>query len=193
MKQKLPISVCLFMLGTLAPVSSAKPVPLEPPDPGRGIIGVRIKVIPPAKMGGNFCDSVYFVRVVEDADRFGAENFIPSDFLQGRNVYLRHAKPGRYVAVGRKYTIQGSGADGTVVFSKADISKTEVEVAAGAVVFMGEMEAQSSTKTGESDEAESQYLRIVAPTAAAFWTEAIEKGFKKEPAWVSHIMSRPPL
>jgi len=48
--------VVAFLL--VVSLASAKPLPLEAPDPGRGVVGVRIKVIPPAKMGSNSADAV---------------------------------------------------------------------------------------------------------------------------------------
>jgi ankyrin repeat protein len=230
-----PVGLVVFLLAALAPVSSAKPLPLEPPDPGRGIIGVRIKVIPPAHIGSNYADAVYFVRVVEDADRFSADTLINSNYSDGHDVYLLNAKPGRYVAVGCRLTIKSgpagpaapapglqvglafSPAPAAAVFSQADILQSEVEVRAGAVAFMGAIEAQSSTKVRESDPAQAHYLSLVSPAAAhqsafvralsgnlvytaafksiersqaaeaAFWDEAIGKHFTNEMAWVSRI------
>jgi len=218
------------MKPTVAPVgafllvvslASAKPLPLEAPDPGRGVVGVRIKVIPPAKMGSNSADAVYFVRVVEDGDRFDAESLIHSNYSKGQHAYLLNAKPGRYVAVGCEIDMGSGGGRGSVVFSKEGIRQTEIEVAAGSIVFMGEIEAQSSTKTSEADEAQAHYLRLISPSAAnkgfmsramsgnyaytasfksvardeatatAFWSEAIEKHFKNEPEWRSRISPAP--
>lgn len=215
-----PMKTSVRWAGTVllvASLASAKPLPLEAPDPGRGVIGVRIKVIPPAKMGSNSADAVYFVRIMEEADRFGSESLIHSNYSKGHNVYLLNAKPGRYVAVGCDIDMGPGGGRGSVVFSKAGIQQTEIEVTAGSVVFMGEIEAQSSTKTSEADEAQAHYLRLFAPTAAnkgfmgramsgnyaytasfksvardeatatAFWGEAAEKHFKKEPAWQARL------
>ena len=198
----------------VASLAFAKPLPLEAPDAGRGVIGVKIKVIVPAKTGSNFADAVYFVRIMEEADRFGSESLINSNYSKGQHVYLLNAKPGRYVAVGCDIDMPGGGR-GSVVFAKAGIEQTEVEVAAGSVVFMGEIEAQSSTKTSESDEAQTHYLRLIAPKASnkgfmsramsgnytytasfksvardeatAFWGEATEKHFKNEPAWQARL------
>lgn len=220
MKTAIAVACGSFVLASLAPLVSAKPLPLEAPDPGRGVIGVTIKVIPPARMGSMAAVAVYFVRVVEDADRFRAESVINSNLSKGRNVYLLNAKPGRYVAVGCDVAMASGGGEGRVVFTKADILKTEVEVRAGSVVFMGDIDAQSSTKTGESDEAQAHYLPMIAPAAAnkgfmtralggnfvytavfkdivrdeaaaaEFWGDAIEKHFKNEPAWSSRIAGR---
>lgn len=239
MKTTIALACVLFVLVTIAPLSSAKPLPLETPDPGCGIIGVRVKVIPPARIGGNYCDVVHFVRVVADADRFGAESLIDSNYTDDRDVYLLNAKPGRYVAVGCKLApkpapmgpsvpvapgfqvgLSFSAGAATVTFAKADILQTEVEVRAGGIAFIGRIEAHSSTKTGESDEAQAHYLQVLSPAAAqqgsvarafsghvvytaafksiergqaaeaTFWDESIEKHFTNEPAWASRIAHR---
>ena len=239
MKSAATIALTVMVLASLAPRSWANSEPLEAPDPGCGIIGVSVKVIPPAKIGSNAADAVYFVRVVEDADRFTAESFIPSNYAMGRNVYLLNAKPGRYVAIGCRFVgnpapvgaaapaspgfhvgVAISPGPATVVFSKADILQTEVEVRAGAVVYMGEIKAQSSTKTRESDEAQTHYLPMISPTAAHqgfmarafsgnlvytavfkslvrgesaeadFWVGAIREDFKNEPRWTNRIAGR---
>lgn len=213
-------SMGVLLLAAITPVSSAKPLPLEPPDPGRGIIGVKVTVFPPAQTGWSSADVVYFVRVVEDSDRFGAEGVIGSNYVKGGQIYLLNAKPGRYVAVGCKFVLGTAGDIGKAAFSKADILQSEVEVTAGGVVFMGAIVAESSTNTQEPDQAQAHYLRIIAPAAPskgfmarvfsgefaytaeftsivreqavakAFWNKAIAKHFKYEPAWSSGLAAR---
>ena len=214
------VCIGLVLLAAITPVSSAKPLPLEPPDPGRGIIGVKVKVFPPAQTGWGSADIVYFVRVLQDSDRFGAEGVISSNYVKGGQIYLLNAKPGRYVSVGCKFVLGTAGDIGKVAFSKADILQSEVEVTAGGVVFMGAILAESSTNTHEPDQAQAHYLRIIAPAAAskgfmarafsadyaytavftsivrdravakAFWNKAIAKHFKNEPAWSSGLAAR---
>jgi Ankyrin repeats (3 copies) len=239
MKTAIAMACGLFVVATVDPLSAAKPMPLDAPDPGRGLIGVRVKVIPPARIGSIYCDAVYFVRVEADADRFGAESLIDSNYTDGRDVYLLNAKPGRYVAVGCKLApkaapmgpaapvapgfsvgVSFSVPAAKVTFAKADILQTEVEVRAGGVAFMGQIEAHSSTKTDESDEAQAHYLQVISPAAAhqgsaarmfsghvvysaafksiergpaeetAFWDESIDKRFTNELAWASRIAHR---
>jgi TPR repeat protein len=226
MNRAVPVACCLTVVAALAPISVAKSVPLEPPDPGRGIIGITVKVVPPARMGSNVANAVFFVRVAEDADRFAAESLIASTYAKGENVYLLNAKPGRYVAVGCTFNaavglgFAGATSDGAVAFSQPDIVKTEVEVRAGAVVFMGRIDVQSSTKIQKADGAQSHYLRMIAPTgasqsfmaramtghlvyiasfkeidrgpsaAAVLWNEAIEHDFKNDAAWTNRIARR---
>jgi hypothetical protein len=236
MKTPIAVACGLLVLATLTPLYSAKPLALEAPDPANGIIGVRVKVVPPAKIGSSYSNAVYFVRVVEDADRYRADSLIDSNYTDGRDVYLLNAKPGRYVAIGCRLAghpapagaavpvapgfsvgVAFSPGPATVMFSKADILLTEVEVRPGAVVFMGVIETHSSTKTRESDEAQAHYLRIISPEAAnqgsmarafsgnlvyiatfksiergeaataKFWDESIETHFVNERAWASLI------
>jgi hypothetical protein len=120
-------------------------------------------------MGSSHAEAIYFVRVTDDADRFGAEGLINSNYMKGHNVYLLNAKPGRYVAVGCAFPPMGLGAgpSGIAVFSKAAILQTEVEVTAGSTTFMGDIEAVISMKTKEADEAEAHYLRMIDPTSAS--------------------------
>jgi len=210
-------AVCWCSVFAILPTCvSAKPLPLEAPDAERGVIGVKISVLPPARIGSTSASEVYFVRLTEDADRFHAESMINSNYSKGSHVYLLNAKPGRYVAVGCSFTMP-NGAQAAVVFDEADIVKTEVEIQPGSVVFMGDIDAQSSTKTKDSDEAQAHYLRMIAPTAAnqtfmaraftghyvytavfktivrtdpaalEFWTEAGEKHFKNDPEWKSRV------
>jgi hypothetical protein len=239
MHERLAVAIFLAVFATLTPGGAAESTPLESPEPGRGIIGLRIKVSPPAKIGFSYAESVYFARVVEDADRFNAKSLIHSSYTDGHDVFLLNAEPGRYVAVactlapkpatpapgvpvggGFQVGLSFSPGAATVVFAKADILRTEVEVRANAVAFMGQIEAHSSTKTDESDEAQAHYLQVISPAAAqqgsvarafsghlvytgafksvergqaaeqGFWNDALEKHFTNEYAWANRIASR---
>jgi hypothetical protein len=126
-----PMKTPIAWAGTLlliASLASAKPLPLEAPDPARGVVGIRIKVIPPAKIGGNSADAVYFVRVVEEGDRFNSESLVHSNYSKGEHVYLLNAKPGRYVAVGCDFDMGPGGGRGSVAFSKDGKSTGTVSV-----------------------------------------------------------------
>jgi len=226
MNKTLALAFGLAALQAVAPLAEAKSVPVEAPDPGRGTIGITVNVIRPETTGSHPADAVYFVRVVEDADRFAAKSLIPSTYTKGKNVYLLNAEPGRYVAVACSFNaaadmgFAGAVDDAAVAFSEPDIVKTEVEVRAGAVVFMGAIEAQSATRTQEADGAQSHYLRMMGPTGATrdflaqtrteqlvyiaafqhferaptaeaeFWGEAARRDFRKDPAWTSRIAGR---
>jgi hypothetical protein len=100
--------------------------------------------------------------------------------------------------------------------SAATISETEVSVIPGRISFMGRFSVQTSLKMAEADAAQSHYYRLLSPGAAGrtgfaramagpayiaelveatkdpevateFWTEAIEKVFKREPAWADAV------
>jgi hypothetical protein len=204
------------LLAAIAPLAFAKSVPLEPPDPARGIIGVKVKVFPPAQTGWSAADVVYFVRIEKDSDRFGASSVIRSNFIKGGHIYLLNALPGRYAVVGCEFVLGTAGDVGRAAFSQADILRSEADVTAGGVVYMGAIEAESSTKTQEADPAQAHYLRVIGSTAPsrkgfagsfdytaeftrlvrdpaaarAFWNRAISKHFKREPAWSNGIAAR---
>ncbi len=221
----------------LSPFAEAEGPPLPQPDPERGSIGVTIRAIPPAKFGKISAVQVYFVRATEDEDVFNAEYVILSSYSKKKQVYLLNAKPGRYFAVGAELkggqggspfvpsTGSSPGGSGVSVgisigrfayqafFSMKMISKTEVTVVPGKLVFMGDFLLETSTKMEEADRAQSHFYRLIAPEAARmgymartfsghatytatlksadqgpdsereFWSLARQKVFKKEPAW----------
>jgi hypothetical protein len=210
----------LVAFSLLSGLALAVGLKLDAPEPDRGMIGVRVKVIPPAMIGSSSADAVYFVRIVEDEDRYRAENVIASNFAHGKDVYLLNAKPGRYVAVACMFVAPASSGKGTVFFSKADIDRTEVTVAAGQVVFMGDLVTGSSTKFNQADPAQSHYARVVTPAESKqgflgramkgsnlytgqleslsreesvereFWSETVEKHFREEPPWAALVRKR---
>ena len=109
------LSLLLFTCATLSAL--AKTPTLEPPVPSRGAIGVKVKLIPHSQMGYFNADAVYFVRVVDDSDRFASDSLIPSTYSKGTNVYLLNARPGRYVAVACTCQgVKGMSGPSTVVF-----------------------------------------------------------------------------
>jgi len=213
MKSTGAFALCLLAVLVATTGVVAKPQKLDPPDRARGVIGVRIKILPPSKAGYYMADAVYFVRIVDDGDRFAAESVIPSNYSKGNSVYLLNARPGRYVAVACQFERPMAPAPSLLVFPKQNILRTEVEVAPGAVVLMGDILTDSVASTSEADEAETHYLALFDPAAAkhgwfhggtnpdvryvawfgsvdqrestakSFWAEAVEKHFKSEEAW----------
>jgi hypothetical protein len=163
------------------------------------------------------------VRAEKAAEGFGAESVIVSNFSKGENVYLLNAEPGRYVAIGAELINPGLETRTVVVFSKADLGQTEVEVRAGSVAFMGEIKTEGSMKKRELDEVQATSLNIIMEsskklgvmervlnpnyaypgviksvergeaTDSEFWNSASFNHFKYEPAWKSRIMARPIL
>ena len=102
-------------------------------------------------------------------------------------------------------------------FSMAMIPQTEVTVVPGEMVFMGDLLAKGSTKMENADAAQAHYYRMLSPEAAekgylartfsgsavyraelesvskdvatesSFWSRALKKVFKKEPAWQAFV------
>ena len=102
-------------------------------------------------------------------------------------------------------------------FSIEMIPQTEVTVVPGEMVFMGDLLAKGSTKMENTDAAQAHYYRMLSPEAAdkgylartfsgsavyraelegvskdvatesAFWSQALKKVFKKEPAWIKEV------
>ena len=223
MNRTLSLALGLFLLVALTPPATAKSGRPEPPDPARGLIGVRIKVALLGKASGGWCESVYFIRIVNDTDRLAAEHVIASDWGKARNAYLLNAEPGRYAAVGCEFSLAGIAMRGVALFSKDDIAKTEIDVKAGAVAFMGEIDAGSPAKGFVLDEVQTHYMELIlaaSPKLAAgrpdvigdfaraqlirgvergeavdpeFWSEATQNHFRGEAAWINRIASRPVL
>jgi hypothetical protein len=223
MNKTIAAAFSFFVIAALTPSTSALQVHLEAPDPARGLIGVTVDLRIHGTITGGVADTVYFVRAEKAAEAFGAESVIVSNFNKGGNVYLLNAEPGRYVAIGAEFLNAGLTTRTVVVFTKADLAQTEVEVRAGSVAFMGEIKAFGSMKQRELDPAQANSLNIIlahSKTLGAmdrvlnpnfafpgviksvergeaadsdFWNSASFNHFKYEPAWKSRIMARPIL
>jgi hypothetical protein len=122
--------------------------------------------------------------------------------------------------------VGGNASFQTMTFlSAATISQTEVAVVPGRITLMGRFKVQASLKIDEADAAQSHYYRLLSPGSAgrsgfaramsgpvylaelleatkdsegatAFWTEAAEKVFKREPVWAEAArreIDRPPV
>jgi len=194
-----------------SPWVEAKRTPLPEPNPERGAIAVKMRGRFPA---GNKAPAVqvYFVRLREEADRYGAEAVIPSNFSRDKQVYLLNARPGRYIAVAAQ--LRGSGPGEYYVFpDMAAIGQTDVDVVPGRMSFMGDFLFDLKVKMNKSDAAQGHYLRLIRPGAARkglmgrafsadytyraelvsvdrepdvekeFWSEALDSVFDKELAW----------
>jgi len=163
-----PTLLVLTLLMVPAASTEAKSRGLEAPDSARGVIGVSIRIVPPAKIGSSAAEVVYFVRVGKEEDLLGAEFVLKSNHHKGDRAYLLNAKPGRYVAVACYYQPGGAlgAGDYNTYFSANLIKLSETEVRAGEVVFMGEMRVQSSTKMNEADSAQQHYWQLVSPENA---------------------------
>jgi hypothetical protein len=221
MKLLRQIAFIVLTLVTLTPPLTAKLERLEAPVPGRGTIGVRI--------GAFFgkvresADTVYFVRMSEGAQSDEAAGLIPSNFGKARSVYLLNARPGRYIAVAAEIVRSMPTTRTVVVFTKADSALTEVEVKAGTVVFMGDIDVVTSMKSRDLDQDQAHTLDTIMATSSRlgvmdralgadfaypatfkgvdrgddveldFWSSATHNHFRGEEAWVSLIEHRPVL
>ena len=225
------LAFCVVAFALRALDAAENPARLAAPDPARGVIGLAVRVIPPARLGSFPVDAVFIVRVFENTDRFDADHLIRSTITTDGSAYVLNVEPGRYVAVGCTFNPEPSNVDaeppapdtpgeGVVVFSEADIVMTEVDVRAGAVVFIGKIDVSSTTKTKGADRAQSHYLSLIAPKGAKqgfmaraftghlvyngsfkhiekseaaearFWGEAIDTLFKGDAGWTDRIARR---
>jgi DTW domain-containing protein YfiP len=231
---RLPAALLAFVTVLAASASSAgaQPPSLERPDPARGLIGISVTVTVPAKTRSFPADAVFFARVYDDADRVDADHVVRSTTVAQGRAYLVNVVPGRYVAVGCTFDPEppddageprtpDSPGEGVVVFSEADIAKTEVDVPAAAVAFMGRVDVQCSSKIKESDAAQAHYLPMIAPKGAKqgflarafnghliytgaftridrdapadarFWSDTLGTSFKNDAAWTARVSQRP--
>jgi hypothetical protein len=222
MKKTIAIAVGLVLLATLTPSTPAISVHLAAPDPARGLIGVSFGFRLHRTVWGGGADTVYFVRAEKAAAEFGAEDVIVSNYDKAGNVYLLNAEPGRYVAIGAEFPDPALTSRTVVVFSASDIPRTEIEVRAKSVAFMGEIESEGSFKKRELDPVQTNSLNIIlghSKTLGAdrvlnpnfahpgviksiergeaadsrFWNSARLNHFKNEAAWQSLINARPIL
>lgn len=141
---------------------------LPPADDERGAIGITVWASPSASgaVGGKgrmAAAKVYFIRTDDDVEPYAvgdriwsnysweeqeslayrARNLVESNFSQKGDVYLFNADPGRYLAVGALfiYTSPGQTVAYHGYFSPEIIARSEITVAPGQMVFMGDVEA----------------------------------------------------
>ncbi len=147
---------------------------LPPPDPMNGSIALTVQAPNPGNLRFRSpVVKIFFVKLDEGTEAFGAADLIPSSYANEKQVYLLNAEPGRYVAVAAnlprfetKKTLFGKSGpyltqsyDWSVFFSMAMIAATEVSVVAQEMVFMGEYSV-TSTKMKKADQAQAHYYRL---------------------------------
>jgi len=217
------IASILAALMFVSSFGMAKDLALPAPDPARGSLAITLETKPPIKIGTMSANQVYFVRLDEGEKLSDGESVIPSNFSGKNQIYLLNAKPGRYVAVAAQLD-GGPRTDSHAFLSEEAIQQTEVTVVPGKMTFIGQFKLQASTNMSQADSVEAHYYRLILPdvskkgfmgrafagtnaytarlvsvakdaeTTKAFWAEAIEKAFKKEPSWqdaVRHEMETP--
>jgi len=221
MRLQRTIAFVVIVLAAFTQPLTAKLGGLEPPDPTKGTIGLRLTN--QYGIARESADVVYFVRVTEGAEAPEGAPLIPSNFGKARNVYLLNAEPGRYVVVAGEIVRQPMQTRVVVLLAKEYYSQTEIEVKAGEVVFMGDIAVKSSPRTYEIDETQARNLNTIMKISTKlnvmdrslgekfagaavfksigrgddveleFWLEATRNHFRGEDAWVSFIDHRPVL
>ena len=159
----------LLLSGLLcAAAAAAATLPLPAPDPERGLIGITVRSLAPVRAIRSHAVQVYFVRLEEGVDPLAAEEVIPSNHRDGKQLFLLNAKPGRYVAVAAelKPAPMSGGLDLKAFFSSALIPKTEVTVAPGEVAFAGDYLVAQHMDMKNADAAQGHYYQLLAPDTA---------------------------
>ncbi len=163
MMERFP-KILLLGLCFLATAAVAKTLPMPQPDAERGSIGITVRSLAPMRAIRSSATQIFFVRIEEDIDPLAADAVIPSNFSQGKQVYLLNAKPGRYVAVAADLKAAPlSGMDLKAVFSQELIPLTEVTVTPGEMVFAGEYLIATHLGMEKGDPAQTHYYRLIAP------------------------------
>ncbi len=166
-------------------VLSACAGPLLAPTPQDGAsagIGVLVKTRAPIKLFSAKVDSVMFVRLEgSDSSQYISTQPIASNYNKDGYIYLLNAPPGRYAAVatfrsqaspppapaggsGVTVTVNPGDTDYATYFSRDLVKATEVTVAPGKIVFMGEFIVDTSTNFEDADDLQLHYLRLISPS-----------------------------
>lgn len=166
MKNVGKIFIPLTLFGLFGCASVPPPGPLAPE---MAAIGISVKSRAPVGLFTLVEKRVYFVRVDQEEDVYAARQFSLSNYAEGGQVYLLNVKPGRYAAVAsfraqERTPYQGPG-EFTTVFPKQLIKLTEVTLAPGTIVFMGEYMVNTSTSFDGADDAQRHYFHLIAPGA----------------------------
>jgi len=129
---------------------------------------------PILRVKGKAAITAYFIKVDEDDDLYAQDDFIWSNYAKGGQIYLLNAKPGRYavVATGKAKKspvspIAPSEAKYITFFSEEIIKLTEVTVAPGSVVFIGDYVVEVSSGLKNADNAQLHYAQLIMPDAVA--------------------------
>jgi len=177
-KNILVVYVVFGLLGCAANLTPRYVGSLPPPmplDPQSSAIGVCMGFKQLLGDVSYKTEKVYFIKVGEKRDLYNQDSFIQSNCKRGDQIYLLNADPGRYAIVACSYLAYGSYVSGgitrknvdeyTVFFPKESISTTEVTVAPGTVVFMGEYIIKESTSFSDPDDSQLHYAQMIAPGA----------------------------
>ncbi len=202
------IFVAFVIIGLLGCATVPPPKP-PAPQPQRAIIGISTRIRAPVKISSMMAKQVYFIKVDKEEDLYNQQNLIPSNYVEGGQVYLLNAEPGRYAAVvvittpsGGGGGIPSGGGVGVGVrikktyrtfLSEEIIKLTEVTVAPESMVFMGEYVVDTSVGLKDADDAQLHYKELLAPgvktgivrmafSGPVYWTGRLHKENRDEQA-----------
>ncbi len=183
--------------------------PPKPLDSERAAIGIAVKLRAPVRIFSRKPNVVYFIKL-DEVDSLAAANYqVPShqitqsSYSKDGQFYLLNALPGRYAVVASfeveelrpdppsapsgsglsiSFDLDSNELKYTAFFSKDIIKLTEVTVAPGAIVFMGNYVIDESYGLKGADEAQAYYCNLITPGAntsllgAAFTGKSYYKG-----------------
>ncbi len=170
----------IIAITVLSACAGQLPAP-TPQDGASAGIGVWVKTRAPIKLFTGKVDSVMFVRLEgNDRSQYISTQPIASNYIKGGYIYLLNAPPGRYAAVatylskmsaptaptgggGVTVTVSSGDTDYTTYFSRDLVKATEVTVEPGKIVFMGEVNVDTSTSFEDADDIQSHYFRLISP------------------------------
>lgn len=159
-----------FLLSVLVGSSAcASRSALPPVGPEGSVIGISVELRAPIKIFTAHAEMVYFVKLSEGADPYLGGQLRPSNYRSGSQVYLLNAAPGRYAVVAafeRKSTYRGGSTTYTTFFSDELRQSTEVDVAPGTIVFMGNLVVNMSVGVDRGDASQIHFAQLIAPGIA---------------------------
>jgi len=172
-----------FLIGLLGCAGTVPPA--RPLDDQKSVIDIAVKTRPPLKLfGGSKSNQVYFLRMAEGDSTYMVGDLLSSNFSKDGQMYLLNAEPGRYVVVAAyhsKSTAQSPASTGpakpgvsvsvgvstpsethyTTFFAREVIKLTEITVAPGSMVFMGNYVVDQSTGMKDADETQAYFFNLV--------------------------------
>lgn len=157
-------SVILLLFLTLGSpsVALAGGLALPPPDPTMGTIALSLRA--KAQVGPNsVAVQVRFVRLDDDTDLLEVDSLVRSNFFDSKQIYLLNCKPGRYAVVGAVMGATMANDEFKLVLDPESIMKTEITVAAGELVFMGDLLVDVHHKIDRADQTQAHLLRLLEP------------------------------
>jgi hypothetical protein len=170
MKKRYAILSVLLITGC-----ASTPIP-KIADPQSAVVAIQIETQAPIGIIRQNPDVVYFVKIDNEGD-ITQNQVIPSNFAKDGRVYFLNARPGKYAAVAAFRSQSGVpfasapqpgvsasvtiGATGyTTYFSKELIESTRVDVAPGALAFMGSYIVRQSVGLSDAEAIQNHYANL---------------------------------